>query len=743
MAEPKYIIGQGQTLVTAIELNTGGGDKYQPYTFDQAAERLAPQVESALERIDDLPDEACPDDESVLALTLHPAFLAKSYHPRALFDAFELRQVGSRERRIVTAKNSSADGTGPEIEVPTSELFVAGLRGALRALDPAKVSAKNAGVREAFCRIETIEYPERRRLRVVPGDEPQIALEVVLHADLISGAKSRIDEGFKFWCDRFDGLAILKTLRRVDGLGFADVLIDPSVLTEFARFSFIRVIRRKPRLAFRALTARATPLAETFPITLPVGGPVPDAPRVAVFDGGLVADHPFGNWARAIDVPGLGPSVPEHCEHGTQVTSAALFGPLIEAKSPEAPLVPIDHYRVTDGTFDTEFALSEVLVRICDVLKSERYDAIGLSIGPDEAMIDDDINEWTTTMDTLAADGELLIVCAAGNNGDLDTSPELGLARVQPSADGVNVLGVGARDTLETPWERASYSAVGPGRSPGFVKPDVVGFGGESYDPFFAAVDSGNAKATVGTSFAAPTVLRLASGLRALFPELSMTAVRALLIHTADTSGHAQTEVGHGSVRHALDSLAVCAENEATVVYEGVLTDRRYIRCTLPVPNAGFNKGVELSATLVVVSPVDPQDSVSYTRAGASVIFRPDTVTDPGVNEKGRPKPPPSKSFFTSAKVFATEQELREDAHKWDTVMRARASFRATTLQRPVFDVEHQSRSNGGPAARGTNVPYVLIVSIRESGNSDLHASVLESHPTLVALEPVIELPAT
>ena len=740
MAEPNYIIGQGQTLTLPVELSSGGGDKRYPYTFEEALARLSPQIDRTLERIDALPSAACPDDESVLSLTLHPAFLAKSYHPKQLLDELQLRQVGSRERRVTPSVDVPTRSGEKRADVPTSELFVAGARSALRALHPRALRGASSAAHDAFRRIESVDYPERGRLRVPPTAGSEIALEVVLHADGEDGAERRNDSAFRHWCEQFGDRISLEALRRVDGLGFADVRADAEALAEFARFSFIRVVRRKPRLGFRALSVRAASLDEVFSVALPIDGPVPERPRLAVFDGGLPPDHPFGAWARPKEVPGTGPAVRDHQEHGTQVTSAALFGPLEEARDPVPPIVPIDHYRVTDASIDDDFALSAVLERISSILEVEHYDAIGLSIGPDTAMIDDDIDEWTTTMDVLAEGGHLLVVCAAGNNGDLDAAT--GLHRVQPSADGVNVLGVGARDTLEEAWTRASYSATGPGRSPGLVKPDVVAFGGESYDPYFAAIAPNVAQATVGTSFAAPTVLRLAGGLHATFPTLSMTAVRALLVHTAEAGGNAQSDVGHGSVRHTLDALARCAENEATVVYEGVLTERRYMRCPLPVPADGFSGKVEISATLVVVSRVDPQDTVSYTRAGASVVFRPDTVTDPGVHDDGSPKPYPTRPFFSGSKVFETEQERREDAHKWDTVMKARASFRPTTLRKPVFDVEHLARSNGGYGRREANVPYVLIVSLRESGNADLHAAVLRAHPTLRALEPQIDLPA-
>jgi hypothetical protein len=64
--------------------------------------------------------------------------------------------------------------------------------------------------------------------------------------------------------------------------------------------------------------------------------------------------------------------------------------------------------------------------------------------------------------------GRTLMTVAVGNDGNVDG----GMGRIQPPADAVNALAVGACDSREFMWNRASYSCYGPGRSPGLVKPD-------------------------------------------------------------------------------------------------------------------------------------------------------------------------------------------------------------------------------------------------------------------------------
>src|SRR5690554_6855856 len=100
----RFLIGHGEKLVKKVKANTGHGDKAHPYSFHDNVKRLAPQMRRMIEEVDSLPDGACPDDEVVVALTLHPTYLARSYHPAPMFEEIGLRQVGSREVRVEPTK---------------------------------------------------------------------------------------------------------------------------------------------------------------------------------------------------------------------------------------------------------------------------------------------------------------------------------------------------------------------------------------------------------------------------------------------------------------------------------------------------------------------------------------------------------------------------------------------------------------------------------------------------------------
>ena len=188
---------------------------------------------------------------------------------------------------------------------------------------------------------------------------------------------------------------------------------------------------------------------------------------------------------------------------------------------------------------------------------------------------------------------------AAGNDGHLGADEN----RIQPPSDGVNLLSVGAADQTGATWKRANYSCVGPGRTPGFVKPDGVAFGGCDTRRF-GALSLGSvlsAKGTAGTSFASPFVLRSATSVRAqLGPDLSPLAIRGLLIHRADAGSHKRNEVGWGKFEHDMNRLITCEDNEALVIYQGNLPVGEHLRALIPLPSGSLSGFLFITSTLVI-----------------------------------------------------------------------------------------------------------------------------------------------
>ena len=55
--ENRPILTGGELLREEVERSFGGGDKYHPWTFDEAVERLAPQVEQVEREVEALPSQ--------------------------------------------------------------------------------------------------------------------------------------------------------------------------------------------------------------------------------------------------------------------------------------------------------------------------------------------------------------------------------------------------------------------------------------------------------------------------------------------------------------------------------------------------------------------------------------------------------------------------------------------------------------------------------------------------------------
>ena len=332
MAEnTRYIIGQGESLSSSISLNQGGGDKNHPYSFDQAVAYLTGQIEETIESIDSLPDLACPDDQAVVAITLHPSYLAKSYHPRNLISGLGLRQVGSRERRDTKPRTQVKETTN----TITSEIFVAGPRNALRKLRPSSATiSQSLSYQDEFRRIESVRALGIERLKPRGLDGENIPIEVVVHTgeDNINAGDtdSTIIDGFYEWAGTIQDLEIVGDYRCIGALAFFNLRANTSSLNELIKFSFVRVARRMPRLSFRHSTAPVLIFDETITIGAIPEQPINTSSRIAIFDGGLPKAHPFGNLVRRREPYDIGDAYADALEHGTEVTSAALFGPLEE-----------------------------------------------------------------------------------------------------------------------------------------------------------------------------------------------------------------------------------------------------------------------------------------------------------------------------------------------------------------------------------------------------------------------------
>jgi hypothetical protein len=732
MPDARYLLGYGERLTGRIAPPSGGPPGAPPYTREEAFARLAGRAEAASRQLDELPDAACPEGEAVAVLTLHPQSIAKSYFPARLLREFDMRHIGSRPA-AVTADKWTRDGEVQEL--PTTDLYVAGNREDFGDL-AAALSAASSRVSDDITRIESVRAPDvAERLRGTIERDDVARLEVVLHAR-DSFEDARIVEAFGEYADELGIDARLGKRLYAGGLCFLPVVAPSDRVAEMSQFAFLRVARPVGRMRSIAPIERSLPSPDLNPVVLPTSGPVDPDLRVAVFDGGLSQNPSLTPWVDAHEVPGLSAAVRELESHGHDVTSAVLFGSLEPGATAPQPYCHVDNFRVLDDSGSDPFELYDVLGRIQSVLEDRDYEFVNLSIGPAVPVEDDEVHAWTAVLDEHLSDGRAIVTSAVGNNGD-ETFPE---SRIQVPADSVNALCVGATDSSRSGWDRASYSALGPGRSPGVVKPDIVTFGGSPTEPFLVldAANSPMLARTCGTSFSAPATLRQAVALRAHFgARLSPLAIRALLIHGADPVGHQRDEVGWGTPPTDLEDIAVCSDGMVRVVYQGELTPSQYVRALIPTPSTGLAGLVSVRATFCYATSVDPEDPGNYTRSGLEITFRPHSAkfAQPGAID------PASKSFFKKTD-FDPEHSLRNDAQKWETVLRQEQRFRASSLQDPVFDIHYNAREAGGPARGAERMRYALVVDVSCPRVPDLYDRVSATFAgRLEALVPLVEIP--
>lgn len=744
MAKRNFLLGKGERLTEQVRVPSGPVDKVSPYTFSESKLRLQPMLESVVREISNLPASACPEDYAIATITLNPEYIAKTYYPSELLRAVGLETVGSRARKILPEKKSK--GREPE-ETTTTELFVRGKRiSFIRwANEFPQWSEENYGASQ-IVEIEAISFQSpASKIKDVPSVDENIVYEVVLHINEEISENGYLNI-FRKYLNTLDLEPSFQTRFYAGGLCFLELSAPARAAEDIALFSLVRVVRAMPALRLLRPPIRSAVYENSASVKLPNTRPLDPTIKVAIFDGGVPDDHPITQWVHSYDWTDMGPADDELLEHGVGVTSAFLFGHIDPKKALEQPYSYVDHYRVLDTVpGQNPYELYEVLNRINDILSQKEYDFINLSLGPCLPIDDDEIHAWTAVLDEYLSDGKTLVTIAVGNDGEGDQLSKAN--RVQVPSDCVNALGIGACDVPDDNWQRAPYSSIGPGRSPGLIKPDLVDFGGSIQRPFLTLDSQNGLKLlpTGGTSFSAPSVLRLAVGVRAHFGSvLNELAIRTLLVHCAEKADLPKFEVGWGRVARSLDDIVVCNNNVMRVVFQGSISASKFIRAPIPLPSNNLQGMVKIKATLCYATPVDPHHPGNYTRSGLEVTFRPNKANKKkgkdGITESLHPA---TKSFFgKSQKAFQTEEELRRDAWKWENCIHSENTYRGTTLNEPVFDIHYNARLEGQSDTRTQEMQYALVITVEAAHIEDLYDQVVRRYATqLEQLQPVIDIP--
>lgn len=721
MARLNLLIGNGEALVGEIPPRPlGPNSKKYPYSMEQTRTRLSSKITSVQKSFDGVPLASTPDGQSVALVTIHPAFLAKSYFPEFVFRRAGLRTLGSRPVYVLPESELRQRSKG-EIQ-KSAALYVAGRPsnfGSLRSLLlDAKTPQSNQKELRRIEDIKALTYLERISNVIEEGDE--LALEVALHCDSADGALLDIFSKYVTACG---GETRLDKRIGVRGLTFLPVRISREKLTEFATFSFLRYVRSQPVLRSHRLSTAASPSPTAF--RLPSKPALSPNLTTAIFDGGL-ANNGFSPWVAETIAPGLEAPSQEYQDHGMAVTSAYLFG-VVDSGTTQlnVPYTRVEHHRII-GPADVPqwYSLHDALGRLLRALRQKEYDFISLSIGPEVELDDGDVHPWTSALDEFLSNGRTLAIVAAGNI-PID-SPDS--ERIQPPSDAVNALAVGTANSDTILWDRHQSSCIGPGRSPGLVKPDGLTFAGNPATPIVLHGGAGPMFSIPGgSSFAGPLTLRVAAGVRASTDfALSATSLRALLIHHAERGpDHDWRLVGWGRFPTSIEDILLTSDNAATVIYQKHIASGQPLRARIPVPDGLTVGNITVKATFCFAAEVDPAHPINYTRSGLIVTFR------PRIDETR------SLPFFSSGRLYEAELDLRNDAHKWETVLSKTNTYGALELNNPVFDIEYQDREFGRPVAKKNHkpLPYVLIITVSIDQNINIYNKVLQKYPALKSVQ--------
>ncbi len=687
------------------------------------------------ERAAALVPAVCPNGLATVGITLNPAYLAKSFSPGAMIDKLNGHIVGSRGRKV-SPQSTGKEETCPELIVAAPVARLRSFSSIVDDIDPDSTAADD------FRKIEDLRIESATDRVSRQADERSHVWELVVHAGSVDdealahllsfaestrGGESAVDRTRYFFAG---------------GLCFLPVVGTVSQITALAEHTFVRHIRVAPRIRSTRITIGGP---DTIDCKLPTEAAMDTAKRLLVIDGGRTPIDHVSQYVRDYEYPELGPPDAEYQDHGAGVVSAALFG----SCTPEVrrPFCMVDSIRVFDDRtgVNSDFEYFDVLERIRNVLHDygDTYDFACLCSGPDIAITDGEPSAWTAVLDQVCGRIRTELFCAAGNGGHLDA--EAGLNRVQPPSDGCNIIAVGASTGTGGEWRRSSYSSVGRGRMPGYVKPDFVVNGGElPNDPFYVVGPAfGTAIPKQGTSLAAPNAARIAASIRAsLGDQISPLGVKALMINRSDPGDNRQIDVGWGKVGSSTGDLISTGDDEVVVVYEGKLAPGQWRAIPLPLPEVEIPGQVEISATFCFKTETDPHHPLNYTRAGLEIIFRPHAERFEEDENGKRSKRPKRGDFFTAKQMYNPEISLRREASKWESVMHRTKKPYGSSLLRPVFDVLYTTRKESKRNLEPKPIPYVLVLRLRAKHVKELYNLVVQHHQNvLIPMRSVIQLP--
>ena len=743
------------------------GGSYNPVneirTLEEACDRLLPQLDSTIDECHSIDASKRLRSGTFFAVDLDFKYLAKSYFPHTFFENVGWELAGS-----IRITQNTRDGIQLDYPKQTRRLFfkattenIVKTRSILQHRD-----FSNKTMQDGPKRIDRISIvPSTNKLLNIDQVEDDL-LEVIVHPLREEDWQEFLDKLYRIIArDNYPNKLFKWVMGgQVNMPRFVPVQAAKSLHRLLADLNPVRAIRPMPGVSYPRMSTGRQLAAAPPPTPDPMrSGPLPS---VGVFDGGVDTTIPhLGRWVIPVDLTTTPPH-PETLQHGTAVCGALLYG-MHPDKGCDEPSFTVKSFRVFPEPFDTGFpglGLYKLVKLIEDAVRAPENANIKtyvLSFGPDKPIDDEEVDLFTATLDRLAFENDILFVVAVGNTGELSVPYN----RIQPPADTVNGLGVGAYIYKNDQPIRAPYSSTGPGRSGNAVKPDIHMFGGGSGQPFcvFEAGGMGKCTESMGTSFSAPLACSFTGNLLYRVDDQSTITpqtAKALMIHRAFNDGW-DPQLGWGPLSCSVDELMLCTQSNVTLLYNGNLPLRRRTLLQVPFFQDIANSGkVRLSWTLVYATDVSPSMPDEYTLGGADVSFRPNcdvfsyTLTKGDkkiVKRVDRSKNPDEynklirenklkldtlpKTSSPLHKTFFLSEEDRRDIGVWDTTKHFWTGWHFfKTLKNPVIDIHAQARSDWYyDKARPSHLTYACVVSI-ETDNKELnlYKMIRERVPSLV-----------
>lgn len=757
---PLLINGEALKISGIQAPNTGGGPKYEPRTAEEARRILLPQIDTTVAAAIALPDSLRAPNSFYIEARLLPNYLAASYFPSSLLAYVGATSVGSRAdvAAYTTAKKQQT--------AQTRRLIISVDDGGLQELQRLVRSAsRNRTQDQAFSEIrklDEIAIPRVEQLVRAP-DELLTTADVSTWEAVLNPATNRSgepvaldDETMQRWLNLVEsrgGTVHQSFIRRVGGLTFVPVSTTGTAIQSLARFNPLRVLRPMPTIRPRpgfGVRSVANVIAPTDP------QPQSLVTSVAVFDGGVDPTADTALFPVATAELTTEPTDAQDLAHGTGVTAAVLYG-AIEAgdRAPQPPL-PVTSYRVLPSPpIPNDLEGYWVLDRIVEAVQQNGHHIVNLSLGPRRAVEDDmEPHRWTSELDRLAWDNDVLFIVAAGNDGDQDQAT--GLHRVQVPADMANGLAVGACDRIapDTPWNRAPYSSMGPGRYGNRIQPLGVQFGGTAAEPFNVVRHDGSLSPSWGTSLAAPVTTHALADLVTRLPRSNSSVLRAFAVHFAERHREhlkRSTDFGYGRQPLDYDRAMQCGPGEAHVLFIDEITRGDLLAYQLPIPEDAVGD-VKVRLTLAYASPCEPTEPTEYTSAAIDLTLRPHQhmhTFRPPTNSGDKPvvldiTSPPARELLTagwdssqepvtktlSAPAGSTEVKLR-DSGKWETIRHHRITLKEAETSLPRLEVSYVARRGGALDNAPTAVPFALLVTVENKRDERLYDKVTRQYGAL------------